>query len=76
MATKGTRWMVDRTQDLLPYLFNMMVAEWWYGLRGRAERLDATIEEQTKAALITEAEPSRLTAWLAPMDVPLTNCDR
>jgi lysophospholipase L1-like esterase len=76
MATKGTRWMVDRSQDLVPYLFNMMVAEWWYGLRGCADRLDATIEQETVAALRLEAAPSRLAAWLAPMDVPLTNSDR
>jgi lysophospholipase L1-like esterase len=76
MATKGTRWMVDRSQDLVPHLFNMMVAEWWYGLRGRADRLDATIEQETVAALRLEAAPSRLAAWLAPMDAPLTNSDR
>jgi hypothetical protein len=76
MATKGTRWMVDRSQDLVPYLFHMMVAEWWYGLRGRAGWLDATIDEQTEAALSVAAQPSRLSAWLAPMDAPLTNSDR
>jgi lysophospholipase L1-like esterase len=59
MATKGTRWMIDRSQDLVPYLFNMMVAEWWYGLRGRADRLAATIEQETVAAVRLEAAPSR-----------------
>jgi lysophospholipase L1-like esterase len=76
MATKGTRWMVDRSQDLVPYLLRMMVAEWWFGLRGTAERLDATIEQETVAALRREVAPTRLTPWLAPMDAPLTNSDR
>jgi lysophospholipase L1-like esterase len=31
MATKGTRWLMDRSTDLVPYLFTMMVREWWYG---------------------------------------------
>jgi lysophospholipase L1-like esterase len=59
MATKGTRWMVDRSQDLLPYLMRMMVAEWWYGLRDRADRLDAEIAQETAAAVDAHALPSR-----------------
>jgi lysophospholipase L1-like esterase len=51
MATKGTRWMVDRSTDLVPYLAGMAVAEWWYGLRGVVGRLDATVERETDVAL-------------------------
>jgi lysophospholipase L1-like esterase len=31
MATKGTRWLLDRSTDLVPYLFAMAVREWWSG---------------------------------------------
>jgi lysophospholipase L1-like esterase len=66
MATKGTRWMVDRSQDLVPYLLHMMVAEWWYELRGRAERLDVTIKQETEAALRAESALPGLGAESAP----------
>jgi hypothetical protein len=59
MATKGTRWMIDRSQDLLPYLMRMMVAEWWYGLRNRADRLDAEIAGETEAVVNSYALPAR-----------------
>ncbi|MEN3304453.1 MAG: hypothetical protein V7603_655 [Micromonosporaceae bacterium] len=31
MATKGTRWLLDRSTDLVPYLFTMALREWWNG---------------------------------------------
>lgn len=31
MATKGTRWLLDRSTDLVPYLFAMALREWWLG---------------------------------------------
>lgn len=34
LATKGVRWLLDRSTDLVPYLIGMAVAEWWRGLRG------------------------------------------
>jgi hypothetical protein len=84
MATKGTRWMIDRSQDLLPYLMRMMVAEWWYGLRDRADRLDDQIAGETAVVVEAYATPqpaaqeptATLEPWLAPMDAPLTNSDR
>ncbi|WP_213454463.1 SGNH/GDSL hydrolase family protein [Rhizomonospora bruguierae] len=51
MATRGTRWVVDRSTDLVPYLTWMAAAEWWYGLRGAAHRLDERIQAEIGAAL-------------------------
>jgi lysophospholipase L1-like esterase len=76
MATKGTRWMVDRSTDLVPYLARMMVAEWWYGLRGLAHRLDDAMAGEVTAALCATLSRTRLATWPDPMDVPLTNSDR
>lgn len=53
MATKGTRWVYDRSRDLLPYLARMAAAEWWYGLRGAADRLDDRVHHEIAAALLT-----------------------
>jgi lysophospholipase L1-like esterase len=52
LATKGTRWVYDRSRDLVPYLARMAVAEWWYGLRGAAHRLDERVQREIAAALI------------------------
>ncbi|GIH12890.1 SGNH/GDSL hydrolase family protein [Rugosimonospora africana] len=76
MATKGVRWVMDRSTDLVPYLCGMMIAEWWYGLRGLAHRLDDSMAREVTAALCTPLTRTRLAAWPDPMDVPLTNCDR
>ncbi len=57
MATKGTRWMIDRSQDLLPYLMRMMVAEWWYGLRNRSDQLDTQIAQETELVAKAYATP-------------------
>jgi lysophospholipase L1-like esterase len=76
MATKGSRWMIDRSTDLVPYLARMMVAEWWYGLRGLAHRLDGSMAREVTAALCVPLARARLAAWPDPMDVPLTNSDR
>ena len=40
MATKGTKWLMDRSTDLVPYLVSMAVREWWHDLRGRAQRIE------------------------------------
>ena len=76
MATKGTRWLVDRSTDLVPYLARVAMVEWWYGLRGRSHRLDDSMARDTTAALCRPLPQTRLALWLDPMDVPLTNSDR
>ena len=43
MATKGTKWMLDRSTDLVPYLLSMALAEWWHNLRGRAQRIEEVL---------------------------------
>jgi lysophospholipase L1-like esterase len=68
LATKGTRWVVARSTDLVPYLTRMAAAEWWYGLRREADRLDASIAEDTRAALAVLTRPSRLPVWPDRMD--------
>ena len=51
MATKGTRWVLRRCTDLLPYLVWMAVAERWHGLRGAEGRLDAWVHSEIAAAV-------------------------
>lgn len=51
MATRGTKWVLDRSTDLVPYLARMAAAEWWYGLRGAADRLDERIQAEIGAAI-------------------------
>ena len=36
MATKGTGWLVRRSRDLVPRLFQLAAAEWWREVRGQA----------------------------------------
>jgi lysophospholipase L1-like esterase len=40
MATKGTRWVLERSTDLVPALVGLAAAEWWHGVRGLAHDLD------------------------------------
>jgi lysophospholipase L1-like esterase len=76
LATKGTRWVVDRSTDLVPYLVTMAAAEWWYGLRGVGYRLDAAAARETTAALAALTGPARLGPWPDLMDAHPTNFDR
>lgn len=48
MATKGTRWVLDRCTDLLPDLLRLAAAE---RRENRAEQLDREAAEQTASAL-------------------------
>jgi hypothetical protein len=73
MATKGTRWVYDRSRDLVPYLIGMAIAEWWYELRGFAERLDAKAARDTVLALHALEGPVRLTPWPDLMDATRTS---
>jgi len=73
LATKGTRWVYDRSRDLVPYLVGMAIAEWWYELRGIADRLDATSLRETTVALTALEGPARLTPWPDLMDATPTS---
>lgn len=73
LATKGTRWVYDRSRDLVPYLAGMAVVEWWFGLRDFAERLDETAERETMVALHALEGPVRLTPWPDLMDATQTS---
>jgi lysophospholipase L1-like esterase len=48
LATKGTRWVLDRCTDLLPDLLRLAAAE---RRENRADQLDREAAEQTQAAL-------------------------
>jgi lysophospholipase L1-like esterase len=52
MATRGTRWLLDRSTDLVPYLARMALAEWWFEVRGAAHRLDEGVQAEVAAALL------------------------
>jgi lysophospholipase L1-like esterase len=51
LATRGTAWVLERSTDLMPYLVAMAATEWWYGLRGAAQRLDAQVDGEVAATL-------------------------
>jgi lysophospholipase L1-like esterase len=51
MATRGSGWILRRCTDLVPALVGMAAVEWWHGLRGSVQRLDALTETQITAAL-------------------------
>jgi lysophospholipase L1-like esterase len=51
MLTKGTAWLWARSGDLLPFLVRMAVAEWWFGIRGAAYRLDGHVQRELAVAL-------------------------
>jgi lysophospholipase L1-like esterase len=76
LATKGTRWVVDRSRDLVPYLVGMAAAEWWYGVRRTRYRLEEAAARETAVALKLLEGTARLAAWPDPMDAHLTSFDR
>ena len=51
MASRGTRWVLDRSTDLLPQLLAIAATEWWYGLRGVADRCDDHLRQEIADAL-------------------------
>ncbi len=51
MATKGTRWVLRRSTDLLPQLTMLAVSEWRHARRGLEEHLDRTMSQDIQAAL-------------------------
>jgi hypothetical protein len=51
MATRGTRWLLDRSTDLLPDLLRLAAEEYRHGLRGTAPQLDAQALRDTARAL-------------------------
>ncbi|MQS08165.1 SGNH/GDSL hydrolase family protein [Streptomyces sp. IF17] len=51
MATKGTRWVVDRSRDLLPGLLRLAAEEARHRLAGTDPLLDRAAERATRAAL-------------------------
>ena len=51
MATRGTRWLLDRSTDLIPYLLRTALAEWWFDIRGIAHRLDEAFQAEITTAL-------------------------
>jgi lysophospholipase L1-like esterase len=44
MATRGSRWVVDRSTDLVPYLVKMAITEWWNGPAGPVPLADSRVE--------------------------------
>ncbi len=64
MATKGTRWVLRRSTDLLPQLTMLAVSEWRHARRGLEEHLDRRMSQDIQAALAALA--------LGPAPVPRT----
>ncbi|HCT78381.1 MAG TPA: lipase [Micromonosporaceae bacterium] len=51
IATKGTRWVLDRSTDLLPQLMMLAAAEWRLARRGLSGHLDLRMTSELQAAL-------------------------
>jgi lysophospholipase L1-like esterase len=51
MATKGTRWIMRRSTDLVPHLVKLAWVEWLLTRRGEAEALDARMVQEVATAL-------------------------
>jgi lysophospholipase L1-like esterase len=51
MATKGVRWIADRSTDLVPQLVSLAVTEWRLTRRGLAHQLDQRVAADLRAAL-------------------------
>ncbi|MFB6892170.1 SGNH/GDSL hydrolase family protein [Kitasatospora sp. NPDC056327] len=57
MATKGTRWVVDRSTDLLPGLVALAAAEGYARLRGTTDHQDHRMTTATTTALAALPPP-------------------
>jgi lysophospholipase L1-like esterase len=53
MATKGTRWLADRSRDLIPQLLSLALTEWHLSRQGLCPDLDRHTEAEILAALST-----------------------
>jgi lysophospholipase L1-like esterase len=51
MATKGTKWVLDRSTDLVPALLAMCVVEWWHHAAGLASRIDQRLGDDVASTL-------------------------
>ncbi|MDT0343812.1 SGNH/GDSL hydrolase family protein [Streptomyces litchfieldiae] len=57
LATRGTRWVLARSTDLLPGLLRLATAETRHRLAGTEDRLERAAREATRAALLATAGP-------------------
>jgi lysophospholipase L1-like esterase len=69
MATKGTKWVLDRSTDLVPTLLAMCVAEWWHGAVGIASRIDQRLTEDVARTLGLLREELALRALRAELEL-------
>ncbi|SEG90262.1 Lysophospholipase L1 [Actinacidiphila yanglinensis] len=53
MATRGTRWIADRSRDLLPDLLRLAAEEYRHEVRGTVPLLDRAARDATERALAT-----------------------
>lgn len=59
MATKGTKWVLDRSTDLVPTLVAMCAVEWWHTAAGVASRVDQRLSEDVSRTLALLREEGR-----------------
>jgi lysophospholipase L1-like esterase len=71
LATQGTRWLIHRSTDLLPYLLSMAANEWWDGVRGhRYSDQEPPRQRDLEGGRIGWA------VWPDPMDAHPNSCAR
>jgi lysophospholipase L1-like esterase len=66
MATRGTRWVLARSTDLLPGLLRLAMAEAAHRLTGTEEALERAARQATAAALRATAPPPQPPSVPAP----------
>jgi lysophospholipase L1-like esterase len=69
MATKGAKWVLDRSTDLVPTLLAMCVVEWWHHAMGLASRVDLRLTEDVARTLGLLREELVLGALRAELDL-------
>jgi hypothetical protein len=51
LATRGVKWVLDRSTDLVPSLTRMAFAEWWSGIEGTAHRIEEHVFTEVTRAI-------------------------
>jgi len=67
LATQGTGWLLRRSTNLVPSLAALVLAEWWYGVRGTASRIDGHLAHDVTEAL---AHIERIVAGHTTVQIP------
>jgi lysophospholipase L1-like esterase len=63
LATRGVKWVLDRSTDLVPSLTRMAIAEWWSGFNGTARAIEDRVIQQVSCAIDELHDRSAPSYW-------------